>query len=115
MYPSHRTGPSAAGRSRTTPESRDAFLLHARLAPLCTLNTEVAGEGLDVDAVELIEAAPGSRKSQTSGVQLAAAKRRPGMPDMAFEELSHHDVVHLWRAIEHHALLRQCLLLLSIT
>ena len=74
-----------------------------------------ADVALDVDAVELIEAAPGSRKRQTSGVQLAAAKRRPGMPDMAFEELSHHDVVHLWRAIEHHALLRQCLLLLSIT
>ena len=25
----------------------------------------------------------------------------------AFEELAHHDVVHLWRAVEHHALLGQ--------
>ena len=46
-------------------------------------------EHLDVDSIELIEAAPG-----TCGGQ-------------ALEELGHHHVVHLLGAVEHHTLLGQ--------
>ena len=49
----------------------------------------MGSSNLNVDAVELVEAAP-----------------RPGERE-TLEELPHHDVVHLRGAVEDHALLRQ--------
>ena len=61
---------------------------------------------LDVDAVELIEAAPGPGEGQACALRVTpAAPEKTGRS--AFEELAHHDVVHLRGAVEDHALLGQ--------